>query len=130
MKKTVFTFAMACLVGSTALMANDNTTTNNAPAFEMYRTLEVNSFCKAIMQGDFDTVKKLIELGEDVNQKSLGMTPAIFAARYNRAEILELLIANGASLKIKSDKGYSIKKYAELSNAVDALRVIDSAMGS
>ncbi|MDO6519226.1 Ankyrin repeat-containing protein [Zobellia uliginosa] len=130
MKKTVFTFAMACLVGSTALMANDNITTNNAPAFEMYRTLEVNSFCKAIMQGDFDTVKKLIELGEDVNQKSLGMTPAIFAARYNRAEILELLIANGANLKIKSDKGYSVKKYAELSNAVDALRVIDSAMGS
>ncbi|CAM3304231.1 ankyrin repeat domain-containing protein [Zobellia roscoffensis] len=130
MRKTFLTFAMACLVGTSAVMANDATTTTDAPTFEMLDTVEVTSFCKAIMQGDFDTVKKLIELGEDVNKKSLGMTPAIFAARYNKAEILELLIDNGANLKIKSDKGYTIKKYAELSNASDALRVIETAMGS
>ena len=38
------------------------------------------------------------------------MTPAMFAARYNKAEILELLIENGADLKIKSDKGYTVKE--------------------
>ncbi|WP_289041727.1 ankyrin repeat domain-containing protein [uncultured Zobellia sp.] len=130
MRKTFLTFATACLVGTSAIMANDTITTMNTSTYEMFRTVELSSFCKAIMQGDLDTVKKLIELGEDVNQKSMGMTPAIFAARYNKAEILELLIANGANLKIKSDKGYSVKKYAELSNATDALRVIETAMGS
>ncbi|MBU2948900.1 ankyrin repeat domain-containing protein [Zobellia uliginosa] len=130
MRKTFLTFAMACLVGTTAVMANDTTTVIDTPITGMYDKVEVNSFCKAIMQGDFDIVKKLIELGEDVNKKSLGMTPAIFAARYNKAEILELLIDNGANLKIKSDKGYSIEKYAELSNATDALRVIETAIGS
>ena len=130
MRKTFLTFATACLVGTSAIMANDTITTMNTPTYEMFRTVELSSFCKAIMQGDFDTVKKFIELGEDVNKKSMGMTPAIFAARYNKAEILELLIANGANLKIKSDKGYSVKKYAELSNATDALRVIETAMGS
>ncbi|MBT9189918.1 ankyrin repeat domain-containing protein [Zobellia russellii] len=130
MRKTFLTFATACLVGTSAIMANDTITSMNTPTYEMFRTVELSSFCKAIMQGDFDTVKKFIELGEDVNKKSMGMTPAIFAARYNKAEILELLIANGANLKIKSDKGYSVKKYAELSNATDALRVIETAMGS
>ena len=130
MRKTFLTFATACLVGTSAIMANDTITTMNTSTYEMFRTVELSSFCKAIMQGDLDTVKKLIELGEDVNKKSMGMTPAIFAARYNKAEILELLIANGANLKIKSDKGYSVKKYAELSNATDALRVIETAMGS
>ena len=67
----------------------------------------------------------MITLGEDVNEKSLGMTPAIFAARYNKAEILKVLIANGADLRIKCDKGMNIKKYAELSNAQDALAVIN-----
>ncbi len=52
---------------------------------------ELNSFCKAIVQGDYEAVKKMIELGEDINQKSLGKTPAIYAARYNKVEILKLL---------------------------------------
>lgn len=89
----------------------------------------VNSFCKAIMQGDIETVKSLLALGEDVNQKSLGMTPAIFAARYNQAEILELLLEKGADLSIKCDKGRTAKEYAELSNAKDALLVIEKKLG-
>lgn len=85
-------------------------------------------FCKAIMEGDIDTVKRLIELGADLNKKSMGLTPAIFAARYNKAAILELLIENGADLRIRSDRGYTIKKYAELAHAEDAIRVLDKAM--
>ncbi|HCO86118.1 MAG TPA: hypothetical protein DIT95_21670, partial [Arenibacter sp.] len=52
----------------------------------MVKPGEISSFCKAIVEGDLETVKRLIELGEDVNQKSLGKTPAIFAARYNKVE--------------------------------------------
>lgn len=130
MKKTIIYVAVTCLLSSSGLMAKDHKVDPRPTKVTELKSLEVSSFCKAIMQGDYETVKKLIELGEDVNKKSLGMTPAIFAARYNKAEILQLLINNGADLTIKSDKGYSVKKYAELSNAVDALRVIEAAIGS
>ena len=130
MRKTILTVAVAFLVGVTGLKAEKITSQIDAPVIENYINVDVSSFCKAIMQGDIDTVKRLIDLGEDVNKKSLGMTPAIFAARYNKAEILQLLIDKGADLSIKSDKGYSVRKYAELSKAMDALRVIEAAVGS
>lgn len=87
----------------------------------------ISPFCKAVMQGDVVTVERLISLGEDVNQKSLGMTPAMFAARYNKAKVLALLIAKGADLELKSNQGYGVRKYAELSDAKEALEVIDNA---
>ncbi|MAU72367.1 MAG: hypothetical protein CML04_09750 [Pseudozobellia sp.] len=130
MKKTVFSTALFCLAISFGIQAAEPTSEISTAKIENLKSLDVSSFCKAIMQGDIDTVKKLIDLGEDVNQKSLGMTPAIYAARYNKPEILQLLIDNGANLKIKSDKGYSVKKYAELSNAAEALQVLETAMGS
>lgn len=131
MKKTVLTAIACCLLTASVVKAESTIEKSNGITVTTpIKKLNVNSFCKAIMEGDFDTVKRMIELGENVNQKSLGMTPAIFAARYNKAEILELLISNGADLKIKSDKGFTVKKYAELSNASEALAVIEAAMGS
>ncbi|WP_431127165.1 ankyrin repeat domain-containing protein [Flagellimonas flava] len=128
MKKTILSVAAACMVMVAGVSANENSTTNEDHLYNTVITAEINSFCKAIVQGDVDTVKKLIELGEDVNKKSLGMAPIHFAARYNQTEILEVLIANGANVRKKCDKGYTAKKYAELSNAVDALRVLKDAM--
>lgn len=130
MRKTILTVAVAFMVSVTGVMAEETTSQIDMPSIETYKNVDVSTFCKAIMEGDFDTVKRLIDLGEDVNKKSLGMTPAIFAARYNKAEILQLLIDNGADLRIKSDKGYSVKKYAELSKAIDALGVLEASMGS
>ena len=75
----------------------------------------------SIVKGDIETVKKLIELGVNINEKSNGMTPAMYAARFNKVEILKLLVKHGADLKIKSDKGNKVEKYAELSNAKEAL---------
>jgi len=125
MKKTIFIAATACLLMVSGVYAENSTTNESAKTTLNVKDLAISSFCKAILQGDIDTVKTLIELGEDVNQKSLDMTPAMFAARYNKAEILELLIANGADLSIKNDKGYTAKKLAKLSNATDALAVLD-----
>lgn len=132
MKKVFFSAAVLCLSLSNVSMAMANEIPNPATTSINVKNLDVSSFCKAIMQGDIETVQKLIDLGgEDVNQKSLGMTPpAIFAARYNKAEILQLLIDHGADLRIKSDKGFSVKKYAELSNATEALQVLEAAKGS
>jgi len=125
MKKTIFIAATACLLMVSGVYAENSTTNESAKTTLNVKDLAISSFCKAILQGDINTVKTLIELGEDVNQKSLDMTPAMFAARYNKAEILELLIANGADLSIKNDKGYTAKKLAKLSNATDALAVLD-----
>ncbi len=125
MRKTAVILALAMMaVATNSLTANEMEPTPVVVELKTSFDAEISSFCKAIVQGDIETVKRMIELGEDVNQKSAGMTPAIFAARYNKAEILSLLISNGANLKLKSDKGWTIKKYAELSNAEDALEVI------
>ncbi|MCG2460503.1 ankyrin repeat domain-containing protein [Flavobacteriaceae bacterium F89] len=126
MKKTVLTVAMAF-----ALMAASANTETGVHYTNFTSTIgsEVtkpgpDSFCKAIMEGDVEMVQRMIVLGEDVNQKSLGKTPAIFAARYNKAEIMKILIANGADLSIKCDKGFTVEKYAELSHATEVLKVL------
>ena len=126
MKKTILTVTAACLLLIAGVSANDNSTP--VGEVETAISLEVNSFCMAIVKGDIDTVKKLIDLGEDVNKKSLGMTPLHYAARYNRAEIAEVLLANGANLKKRCDKGYTAVKYAELSGAMEALEVLNAAV--
>ncbi len=131
MRKTILTAAALCLMAVTGIYAIYNSTVTE-PVCELTASVsyDVNPFCKAIMQGDIVTVKKLIELGVDVNEKSVGLTPAMFAARYNKAEILQVLIDDGANLKLKSDRGYTAKKYAEMSNATEALAVLETAMKS
>ncbi|MGI9546432.1 MAG: ankyrin repeat domain-containing protein [Flavobacteriaceae bacterium] len=129
MRKTILTAAALCLMAVTGIYAIYNSTVNE-PLTELTTSVsyDVNPFCKAIMNGDVDTVKKLIELGEDINAKSVGLTPAMFAARYNKAEILQILIEDGANLKVKSDRGLTAKMYAERSKATEALAVLDAAM--
>lgn len=127
MKKTILAATFVIGLAANGIYAKE--TYNVLPMnIENSIGLEVSSFCKAIMKGDIETVEKLIDLGEDVNKKSLGMTPVHFAARYNKPEILQLLIDNGANLKTESDNGYTAKKYAKLSNATEALNVLEVAM--
>ncbi len=89
------------------------------------KTVNVSPLCLAVVQGDFGTVKRLIELGEDVNKVSKNsMTPLMYAARHNRIEVMKLLLANGAKVRVKCSKGYTAMKYAELSNAADAKELL------
>lgn len=131
MKKVILTLSMVALTIGTTVMAaekaNFSTTTSE---IDLVSRVDISSFCKAVIKGDVETVSSLIDLGEDVNQKSLGMTPAMYAARYNKVEILKLLIENGADLKILSSHGHTAKRYAELSNAIEALKLIETAVGS
>lgn len=85
---------------------------------------ETSPFHMSIVKGDVETVQILIELGADVNEKCNGLTPAMYAAKFNRTEVLVILINNGANLKTKSDKGQTALEYAEFSNAEDAQVVI------
>ena len=56
------------------------------------------------------------------------MTPVMYAAKFNRTEILKLLISKGVNLKQKSNQGMTALKYAELSNAQEAVEIIKEAL--
>lgn len=124
MKKTSVIIALALsFTVSTAFASNGEITESTAIEVVDFK-VKVNPFCTSIAKGDIQTVKKLIEMGADVNQKSNGMTPAMYAAKFNRVEILKLLVKNGAKLDRKSDIGLTAEKYAKQTNAKDALEVI------
>jgi uncharacterized protein len=82
----------------------------------------------SVIKGDLETVQKLIEFGADVNQKWNGMTPAVYAARHNRVEILKLLIANGANLKTRCGKGHNADYHAKHSGAKEAFSMIEQTL--
>ena len=126
MKKTIIISALAlsCAIVTASASPSVNHINNHAKV----AVVKVSPFCVSIAKGDFETVKKLVELGADVNQKSEGMTPAMYAAKYNRTEILKFLIDQGANLKLKSDKGMTAIKYAELHKALDAHAIIKEAL--
>ncbi|CAH8283844.1 ankyrin repeat protein [Mariniflexile fucanivorans] len=126
MKKTIIFSAIAlCFsIGTTHAKSSSFNVGNHSSV----KILNVNSFCVSIAKGDIETVKKLISRGEDVNKKSDGMTPVMYAAKYNRTEILELLIEKGANLKAKSDKKMTAADYAKLHGATDAHAIIEQAL--
>ncbi len=120
--------AAVCLLAISGISANELNTTNLESNVTAEAPDDLSAFCKAVMQGDVETVKKFIELGEDVNQKSLGKAPIHYAARYNKAEVLKVLIENGANLKKRCDGGMTAMKYAKLSHATEAQAVLEAAM--
>ena len=80
--------------------------------------------CNAIAKGDLQTVKKFIEYGVNVNETSNGLTPLMMAARYNKVEIIKMLLDNGAKTNIEDEKGFTALQYATLSNATDAIALL------
>lgn len=126
MKKTIIITSIALCFA--VVSSNANSAMNYNTSINVETVSKISPFCKAVSNGDLETVKKLIELGTDVNKKSNGMTPAMYAARYNRVEVLKLLILKGAKLEVKADNGFTAKRYAKISNATDALFVIEETL--
>jgi len=126
MKKTIiFTVIALCF---TMVTVQANASTSKAEPIPTAKYFKVNSFCVSIALGDLDTVQKLLALGEDVNQVSNGMTPAMYAAKYNRTKILKLLITRGADLKVKSTKRMTALQYAKLHGAKDTEAIIKNVL--
>ena len=126
MKKTIIISSVAlCL---SFLTINAKSAITNSDIYSIESVIKVNPFCISIAKGDMETVTKLINLGADVNEKSNGMTPVMYAAKFNRTDILQLLISKGANLKAKSDKGMTAEKYAEQSQAKEAKAIIEKAL--
>ena len=123
MKKSIVYLGVA-LVAFTNVSLDSNVNLLSKDRISMYTYYGVSPLCATISKGDVETVKKFIEYGADVNEKSNGVTPLMLAARYNKVEILKLLVSNGAKLNEKDEKGYTAMKYAEVSNAVDAVQYL------
>ncbi|WP_303317094.1 ankyrin repeat domain-containing protein [Flavivirga abyssicola] len=126
MKKSVIITAIALCFS--IVTVNAKTITENTNTTNVEFVFKVNSFCVSIAKGDLETVQKLIERGADVNEMSNGMTPVMYAAKFNRTDILKLLIAKGANLKAKSAKKMTALKYAQLHGANDAAAIIKEAI--
>ncbi|MDH7445068.1 ankyrin repeat domain-containing protein [Aquimarina sp. 2201CG14-23] len=122
MKKTIVT-ALAIMFITSVSFATEKSTTLDSHNYEI-STNQVSTFCMAIVKGETDTVKKMIELGSDVNKKSEGMTPLMYAARYNRVDIIKMLVKKGAKVKARDSKGNTAMKFAKLSNAKEAMAVL------
>ncbi len=126
MKKTIIISAIALCFSVVTVSAKPHS--NVLGDYTTVSVFKVSPFCVSIAKGDLETVKKLIDLGTDIHEKSNGMTPVMYAARYNRTEILKLLISKGVSLKSKSKHDMTALKYAELSNAHEAVKIIKEAL--
>ena len=79
---------------------------------------KMDNLVKQIKEGNYEKVKTLLESGSKVNEKSNGLTPLMFAARYNRDKIAKLLIGFGADTKMLSDNGkFTALKLARISKS-------------
>jgi len=127
MRKSVIAFGILFSVMINTVSANNTPSDNSIRSFKM-TTKNVAPISIAVAQNDFETVKKFLELGSNVEAKgeTMGMTPLMYAARYNNVEMLQLLVANGADFNVKSKMGLKAIQYAELSNATEAVAFLDS----
>ncbi|SFB24287.1 Ankyrin repeat-containing protein [Flavobacterium swingsii] len=118
MKKTIIILGLALVAFANESFASNLNVSNKINVETIYNPTPL---CNAIIKGDFETVKKFIEYGADVNQTSDGMTPLMLAARYNKVEIVKILLDKGARLDEKNERGYTALNYAEMSKSVDVL---------
>ena len=118
MKKSVIYLSLAVLAFSTSSFAANFKVGLTSQTVALYA--KNTPLCIAIQKGEIDLVKKLIEYGADVNEKSFGMTPLMVAARYNKVEIIKILLESGAKQNEKDEKGFTALRYAQLSYSKEA----------
>ena len=124
MKKTIISLGLA-LVVLVNVSAASHTSVKQSTQSSTVIMPSASPLCVAISKGDLDTVKKFIEYGADVNEKSKnGMTPLMIAATYNKVAIINFLFEKGADAKMKNDNGYTALKFAEVSNSDEAVAVL------
>ncbi len=124
MKKTIVYLGMALVTFTNAAIAS---TTGSTTAITAEARPNVTPLCAAISKGDIATVKKFVEYGADVNEKSNDMSPLMIAARYNNVEIIEFLLSKGADMNFKNESGMTAMKCAISSNAKDAAIMLRKA---
>lgn len=125
MKKSIIYLGMALVAfTNVSLASNRNSFENQNNIITNY--VGTTPLCLAISKGDIELTKKFVEYGADVNEQSNGITPLMYAARYNKVEIIKILLKNGANLKTKDSQGLNALQYAKQSNATEAITYLQS----
>lgn len=85
--------------------------------------------CWAIAKRRLDNVKKLIELGADVNSSEPSRSPVLLSIKDHNTEILEMLIAAGADItyqyKSKDNPWWDALSYAKYNLQDEAVEVLE-----
>lgn len=123
MKKSIVYLGVALLAFTNVSLASNSNSLATAK-IEVTTYDGLSPLVVAVSKGDIESVKKFIAYGADVNEMANGLSPLMFAARYNRVEIIKILLANGANLNAKDEKGFTALKYAQLSNAKEAVQIL------
>ena len=126
MKNLIIYLGITLFAFSTISVASNTTVIGNQKKLNVFSETP-SVLAIAISKGEIETVKQIIESGTKVNKKINGLTPLMYAARYNKVAIIEYLLLKGADRDIKDGQGFTALKHAELSNAYDAIAVLKSA---
>jgi len=124
MKNYILTAALAFGLIANANSIKENNSQNDLQKLTELSIVDVSPFCQSISKNDIETVKKLIKMGVSVNKYSGGKSPLMYAARYNRIEIIKLLVEKGADIKAVDKHGTSVVQYAERSGATEAYELL------
>jgi ankyrin repeat protein len=129
MKKTIIYLGITLMAFSSLSFASN---TNDIGSQKILNIFSVSPapLVVAISKGEIETVKQFIENGTKVNKKLNGLTPLMYAARYNKVEIIQYLLQKGADRDIKDSQGFTALNYAELSSAYQAIAVLKSSSGN
>ncbi len=103
-------------------------TTESLNYYNVIRHLKTDPFVKLIQLNDYNAVKNLILAGAEINKKSIGMTPLMYAARQNKVAIVKLLLDEGAKIESQSQYGLTALDYAQRSHATESYYLIKNAM--
>lgn len=126
MKKSIVYFGIALVSFLSIAHASGSEFSINSNYNDVAQTYDRSPLNVAISQGDIETVNRFINYGADLNKIVNGMSPLMTAARYNKVEIIKLLISKGAVLSIENKRGYTALKYAEVSKAKEAMVLLKS----
>jgi len=114
MKKSVIVLALALGFSICNLNAANQVLGGNEVIAQI---VKVSPLCKVVATGNLEEVNKLIKAGADVNAKSNGMMPIHYAAKYNRVEMIKVLITAGSEIHKPCDLGYTALGHAKKSKA-------------
>jgi len=123
MKKTIFILGMALVAFTNVATASTVTETK----VYTVNTYGATPLCTAISKGDVATIKKFIEYGADVNERTNNLTPLMYAVRYNNLEIVKLLVEKGADLAAVDQNGNTALKIAEMFKNSDVIETLKTA---
>jgi ankyrin repeat protein len=126
MKKTIIYLGITLMAFSSLSFASNTSFIGNQKVLNIFSE-SPSTLAIAISKGEIETVKQFIESGTKVNKKLNGLTPLMYAARYNKVEIIQYLLQKGADRDIKDSQGFTALKHAQLSNANEAIAILKSS---